>query len=137
MATIIYKNAYFEVNGTSLSDHVESLTFNYGSEMQDETAMGDDTRINKGGLKTWSLDINFHQDYAAADVDGKFFSLVGTTACYEWRPQNICSTAINPRFSGIGVVDSYQPQGGSVGSLLDAPVTIQSASDVARAITAT
>ena len=68
MATIIYKNAYFEVNGTSLSDHVESLTFNYGSEMQDETAMGDDTRINKGGLKTWSLDINFHQDLSLIHI---------------------------------------------------------------------
>ena len=137
MATIIYKNALLEVNGTDLSDHVESLTFNYGSEMQDQTAMGDDTRINKGGLKTWSLDVNFHQDYSASNVDAIFFPLNGTTACFEWRPQNICSTAINPRFSAIGVVDSYQPQGGSVGSLLDAPVTVQSASDVARAITAT
>jgi len=137
MATIIYKNALFEVNGVDLSDHVESLTFNYGSEVQDETAMGDDTRINKGGLKTWSLDVNFHQDYTAANVDATLFSLVGTTACYEWRPQAICSTAINPRFSAIGVIDSYQPQGGSVGSLLAAPVTIQSASDVARATAAT
>ena len=137
MATLVYTNAKIQINATDLSSHAESVGLNYASEMQDETAMGDDTRINKGGLKTWSLDINFHQDYAAADVDGKFFSLVGTTACYEWRPQNICSTAINPRFSGIGVVDSYQPQGGSVGSLLDAPVMIQSASDVARAITAT
>jgi hypothetical protein len=136
MATIIYKNAFFEVNATDLSDHVESLTFNYNSEMQDETAMGDDTRIRKGGLKSWSLDVNFHQDFAAADVDGKFFALVGTTACYEWRPQNICSTAINPRFSGIGVVESYAPMGGSVGALLDAPVTIQSASDVDRSVAA-
>jgi hypothetical protein len=133
MATLVYTNAKFEINGTDLSSHASEVSLNYGSEMQDETAMGDDSRINKGGLKTWSVDVTFHQDFATAAVDQKLFSLVGTTVCFEIRPQNICSTAINPTYSAIGIIESYNPVSGSVGSLLDAPVTIQSAGTLSRA----
>ena len=133
MATLVYTNAKIEINGTDLSSHASEVALNYGSEMQDETAMGDDSRINKGGLKTWSVDVTFHQDFATNAVDQKLFSLVGTTVCVEIRPQNICSTATNPTYSAIGVIESYNPVSGSVGSLLDAPVTIQSAGTLARA----
>jgi hypothetical protein len=133
MATLVYTNAKFEVNGVDLSAHASEVGLNYASEMQDETAMGDDTRIRKGGLKDWSVDVTFHQDFGATAVDKTLFSIVGTTVCVEIRPQNICSTAINPIYSGIAVIESYNPLGGSVGALLDAPVTFQSAGTLARA----
>ena len=137
MATVVFRNAFVEVNGTNLSDDVESVTLNRGSEMLDETAMGDDTRINKGGLFTWSMDLNFHQDYAASQVDATLFSLVGTTTCVEVRPHNTCSTTTNPRYTGIAILESYAPMGGAVGSLLDAPAVFQSAGTLSRAVTAT
>ena len=137
MSTLHFRNAKFEVNGTDLSDHVASVTLNYSSEMLDATAMGDTTRIHKGGLLDWSVDVTAHQDYTAADWDATLFTLVGTTACYEIRPQNICSTAINPIFSGIGILSAYQPVGGEVGTLLDSPVTIVSAGSLSRATAAT
>ena len=90
-----------------------------------------------GGLRDWAVDVTFHQDFAAAKVDATLFSVVGTTVCVEIRPQNICSTAINPIYRGIGVIETYNPVGGSVGALLDAPVTIQSASTLSRATAAT
>ena len=133
MATLVYTNAKFEVNGVDLSANASEVGLNYASEMQDETAMGDDTRIRKGGLKDWSVDVTFHQDFAAAKVDATLFSVVGTTVCVEIRPQNICSTSINPIYSGIAIVESYNPLGGSVGALLDAPVTFQSAGTLSRA----
>lgn len=137
MATLHFRNCFLQVNSTDLSDHIESISISYAAEMLDETAMGDSTRIRKGGLKDWSVDVNFHQDFAASEVDATLFSLVGTTACMEMRPQNICSTASNPIFSGIAILESYNPLGGSVGSLLDAPVTWQSAGDLSRATAAT
>jgi len=133
MATLVYTNAKLEVAGVDLSAHASEVSLNYASEMQDETAMGDDTRIRKGGLKDWSIDATFHQDFAASAVDATLFSVVGTTVCVEIRPQNICSTSINPIYSGIAVIESYNPVGGSVGALLDAPVTFQSASSLSRA----
>jgi len=137
MATLVYTNAFLQINAVNLSAHASEVGLNYASEMQDETAMGDSSRINKGGLKNWSVDVTFHQDFAAAAVDATLFSLVGTTVCVEIRPQNICSTAINPIYSGIGVIESYNPLGGTVGDLLDAPLTIQPAGDLSRATAAT
>ena len=137
MATLVYTNAFIQINAVDMSSHAESVGLNYASEMQDETAMGDSTRVRKAGLKDWSIDVNWHQNFAAGAVDATLFSLVGTTVCVEMRPQNICSTAINPIFSGIGVIESYNPMGGSVGALLDAPTTIQSAGDLSRATAAT
>jgi hypothetical protein len=126
MATLgPFTNAQFELNGTDLSDHVESLTINRSSETVDATAMGDAARKRMGGLKDWSIDLNFHQDFAAGDIDATLFALVGTTVCFEIRPQAICTTVLNPRYSAVGVIESYNPVGGSVGSILDAPVTIQ------------
>ena len=133
MATLVYTNAKIEINGVDLSAHASEVGLNYASEMQDETAMGDSTRVRKGGLKDWSVDVTWHQDFAAGAVDATLFSLVGTTVCVELRPQNICSTSINPTYSGIGVIESYNPVGGAVGALLDAPTTVQAAGALSRA----
>lgn len=132
MSTLHFRNAKVEINGTDLSSHVASVAINYSSEMLDETAMGDSTRIRKGGLLDWSVEITPHQDFASGAWDATLFSLIGTTVCLEVRPQNVCSTTINPRYSGIGIVSVYNPVGGAVGTLLDAPTTIMSAGDLAR-----
>lgn len=125
MATVAYTNAYLSVNGNDLSSHVAELTLNYTAEMLDETAMGDTNRVFKGGLKNWSVDVVFHQDFAAGGPDNRLFSLVGTTSCIELRPHNSCSTAINPNYSATAVLESYPPMGGAVGALLDVTATFQ------------
>ena len=137
MSTLHWRNPKVEVNGTDLSDNFSSAALNLSAEMLDETAFGDTTRIRKGGLFDWSIELNAHQDFVSGEVDSTFFALVGVTACIELRPQNICSTVINPIYSGIGIIESYNPIGGDVGSLLDAPITIQSAGALSRATAAT
>jgi hypothetical protein len=133
VSTVVYKNAFFAVNGTDLSSHTAELTLNYASEMLDETAFGDGTRIRKGGLYDWSVEAMFHQDFAAGAVDATLFALVGTTTCLELRPVNACSSANNPIFTGIGVLENYPPMGGAVGALLDVKASWQSASPLSRA----
>lgn len=125
MATVAYTNAYLSVNGNDLSSHVSELTLNYSSEMLDETAMGDSNRVFKGGLKNWSVDVTFHQDFSAGGPDAILFPLVGVTACIELRPRNSCSTAINPSFSATAILDAYPPMAGAVGDLLDVTGTFQ------------
>ncbi len=77
MATLIYSDASLVLNSIDLSDHVKSLTINYESEAQDDTAMGDTTRSSKGGLLNWSISVEFHQDFAASEVDVTIFGIVG------------------------------------------------------------
>jgi hypothetical protein len=98
--------------------------------------MGDDTRIKKGGLKVWDVQAKFHQDYTAGHVGQSLtglWSLVGTTTCIEMRPQNVCATQVNPSFWGIAILESFPPQSGAVGSLLDVSAAFQSAGTLTRA----
>lgn len=115
------------------SGDVADATLNYKAEMLDETAMGDDTRIKKGGLKVWDMSFKFHQDFSAAHVGANLFALVGTTTCVELRPLNSCSTVINPNFTGIAILESFPPMAGGVGSLLDVSAAFQSAGTLSRA----
>lgn len=133
MASLTFNDCFFSIAGTDLSDYVKSVTLPYGAEMLDETAMGDDTRKNKGGLKTWSLDVEFKQDFAVGAVDATLFPLVGTTAAVIVRPTSAAVSATNPNYTGTGIIESYQPLGGAVGDLAPASVTIQSAGTLSRA----
>lgn len=137
MATVVWKNASFIVNAVDLSNDVQSLALNYSAESLDETAMGDDTRIRKGGLLDWSVDITFLQDFAASQVDATLFSLVGTTSCIQIKPVNAAASATNPRFGGVAVLESYPPASGAVGSMLTAAVRFVPASDLSRNTAAT
>ena len=133
MAEQVLQNAFVSIDGTDLSDHVRSVTLNYSAEMQDQTAMGDDTRESIGGLKQWSMDVEFNQDYAASEVDATMFGIVGTTVAIILRPDTGAVSATNPQFTGNGVIESYPPIGGAVGDVHTTSVTIQSAGTLARA----
>lgn len=137
MAVIVLTNGKFQVNGTDLSAYTKSMTLNYSAEMQDKTAFGATSRARTGGLKSWSLDVTFNQDFASGAVDGTLWSLVGTTSCVEARPLNACSTTSNPIFSGIAVLDKYPPLSGNVGTIQEVKASWQSAGDLARNTSAT
>lgn len=140
MATVIYKDAYFLINSVVLSDHVKSLTLNYEAETQDDTAMGDDTRSMLGGLKNWSASVEFHQDFAAAEVDVTIFSLVGVSTDIEIRPTSAAVSATNPSFTGNAMITTYSPLSGSVGDVLPATIELvpskgAGTSDLSRNVT--
>lgn len=132
MATIVWKDAYISINGTDYSSDCQELSLNYSSEMLDATVFGLNTRTNKGGLKNWSVEATFLQNFASGRIGAALFALVGTTTCIEIRPHNTCSTAINPSFSGIAIPDA-NGFGGAVGVLLPTQCTFQAAGDLTRA----
>ena len=133
MAVFVFTNASLTVNGVDLSDHVQSVTLNYEAELQDDTVMGDTTRSNIGGLKNWSMDVQFVQDFAASKVDATLFSIVGSAVTVILIPVNATVTATNPSYTGTGIIGSYSPLGNSVGDLAVSPVTIAPAGTLTRA----
>jgi hypothetical protein len=133
MATLVLTDADVVINSVNLSSAVRSVTVNYSAELQDETAMGDDTRIRLGGLKDWSMDMEFNQDFAAANVDATLFPLVGTTFAVEVKPTSGAVSATNPKYTGTGILESYPPLGNAVGDLATTSITIQSAGTLTRA----
>ena len=135
MATFVLYDAYLSVAGTDLSDHVKSVTVDAGQNMTDDTAMGDAFVSNAAGLATWSVSVEFLQDYASGKVDATLEPLlgIGTTAALVVRPASGSVSATNPSYSGTGILESYNPIGGSVGDQSMASATFQSASALTRA----
>lgn len=129
----VITNGYVWVNGVDLSDHTTKAGLNYNSETVDATRFGLSSRTKKGGLKDWSLSIDLQQDYAAASVNKTIFPLVGTTACFEVRPVNACSSTNNPSFYGVGTIDTYTPLSGAVGELLMGSINMVASGDLSMA----
>lgn len=136
MATMVFKNAFLWINNVDLSNSVQSLSLSYEAASLDETAMGDNSRKMRGGLKSQGLDVTFFQKYSC--VDATLFGLVGCQTSIEVRACNACSTAdTNPRYSGTWLLRSYPPLGGAVGDLLTAQVRFEPAGDLSRNTAAT
>lgn len=124
MPTDIYDNAFLSLNGTNVSDTVKSLELTYEVETQDDTAMGDTTRSSKGGLKNWSANVTFHQDFASGEIDSLLFPLVGTTIGIEIRPDAGSVSTSNPKFTGNALINNYKPLGGNVGDLMEGTISL-------------
>src|SRR6185312_7372338 len=83
----------------------------------DDTAFGDTYHSRLGGLKDASMDVEFNQDFAAAQVDALLFPLLGTVVAFELKPTSSAPSATNPRYVGSVLINDYSPLDGSVGDL--------------------
>lgn len=135
MASFVFDDAYVSLGGTDLSDHVRSVTLDTSADLVESQAMGDSWKERLGGLKDWSLAVEFLQDFAAAEVDATLWPLLGTVFTVAIRPTNAAASPTNPEYTGSGALESYTPLGGSVGELAMAPVTVQGAGELTRATT--
>ena len=125
-------NASVTINSVDLSDHCKSVTINQGAESLDNTVMSNTTRSHLGGLFTWSIDIEFEQDYASSSIDQTLNALVGATTTFIIKSDAGTTTATNPKWTGTGLVTSYQPVGGTVGDLHLTKLHLDSASVLTR-----
>lgn len=133
MASLSFTNGFVSINGVDLSAYTRSVTINYSAEMLDETAMADTTRVNLGGLKNWSMEFEFNQDFASSATDVSLFSLVGTASTLIVRPTASAVSTTNPNYTGSGILESYTPFGNSVGDLATANAMFVSAGALSRA----
>jgi len=135
MAEIVFKDPHLHINNVDLSDHVRQVTIKYAAEILDKTAGGVNSKGKIAGLKDWSMDIEFNQDFAAASVDATIFPLVGAAAFpVLLNPAGDTTGAANPAYTGNAIVGNYT-LGGAVGQLATAPVTLEGDGDLLRAVT--
>lgn len=134
MAVFAYTNAYVTINGVNLSDHVRSVSLSYEADELDTTAMSSTAaRTRIAGLKSWQLELEFNQDYAASSVDATLFPLVGAAAfAVAVRPVNAAISTTNPEFQGNAILTSYSPTGNSVGDLATTSATLMGSGDLTR-----
>jgi hypothetical protein len=132
MASFVFTDGFVSIAAVTLSTSGRSATLQYQAEQQDDTAFADTTRSRLGGLKDWSIDLEFNQDHAAGNVDATIFALVGTVVTVEIRPTSAARSTTNPGYNGPGLVTSYSPVGGAVGETAKARVQIAAAGTLLR-----
>lgn len=133
MAVFVFKDASVTINSVDLSDHVRQVTINYEAAEGDTTAMGDDSQGRIAGLKNWSIECEFLQDFAASEVDATLFSLVGAAAfAVSVLPTSAAASATNPNFNGNAILTSYTPLGGAVGDVALSTATFMGDGDLTR-----
>jgi predicted secreted protein len=123
MAKFALVDAVVTVGGENLSDHISSVTIDVQADDLDTTAFGDLWRTRIGGLKNWSVQLNFHQDFAATEVDATLWPLLGSTTTITVKASSASTSATNPVYSGPALVNSYPVFGNSVGDLATVSVT--------------
>ena len=119
MSTLVYRNARVFVDGFNLSGDHNAVSVALSAEILDETAMGDSTRIHKGGLTTADIEGAGHWDAAAGHVDRIMFGLVGADdKIVSVFPNGLTEgTATEKGFALKGVLETFDVSG-DVGSLL-------------------
>lgn len=136
MAVLVLKNAYVMVNEVDLSAYVKSVTVNYSAEIIEDTAMGATSKSRIAGLKDWSIEVEFMQDYAENKVDATLYPLIGAASfAIHVKPENTAISVTNPDFTGNAVLGEYTPVSGSVGELSTFSVTFEGDGDLTRDVT--
>lgn len=133
MATFVLTDASVTVNAVDLSDWVTSVTLSVEVDDQEDTAMGDTYRSRLGGLKEWTLDIDFNADFAASAIDQTVWPLLGTVVSVVVKPTSGSVSTTNPTYSGSVLVSEYSPVDGDVGDLATTSVSWPGSGTLTRA----
>jgi hypothetical protein len=133
MASFAWTDARVEVNSVNLSAYVKSVSLELSAEALDDTAMGDTYHSRIGGLKDWSVSVEFNADFGASAVDQTLNALLGTVTTIKVRPTSSSISATNPEYSGSVLLSSYTPAGGGVGELAAASADFEGAGTCSRA----
>lgn len=118
MAQIVLTDASITVNSISLGNRANSVELNYEVDSVEITAFGDSGHKFTGGLQNLTCNIEFMQDFAAANVEATIYPLVGTTTTVVIKPTSGAVSATNPSYTITGAfLASHQPVAGAVGEL--------------------
>lgn len=123
MAKFVLTNPVIEVGGVDLSGNIASVTINENYAEVATTAFGDTAVTRIAGLGDHSISLDFHEDFAAAQVHATIAPLVGATSTVSVKPVNTTTSATNPAFSATVLVTEWPLLNGAVGDLASASVT--------------
>lgn len=123
MAKFVLTNPVIEVGGVDLSGNIASVTINENYAEVATTAFGDTAVTRIAGLGDHSISLDFHEDFAAAQVHATIAPLVGATSTVSVKPVNDTTSATNPAFSATVLVTEWPLLNGAVGDLASASVT--------------
>ena len=137
MAVTVLYNAFVSINAVDVSAQVKSVSLPFTIAQLDATTMGSDTTVHEPGLKGFSMEVEFLNDYTVNEEDADLWALwTGRTKfAVELRPTADAVGTSNPSYEFTGFISAWNPVAGSVGDLAGGSMTISNSSTLARETT--
>ena len=123
MAKFVATDYRVTINGGTVSSSLASVELPIEIDEQETTAFGSEWRTRIAGLKSGSITLEFHQDFAAGAIDSILWPLLGTNATVVVVPTSGTVNSSNPSFTGTFLVTQYTPYASTVGDLATVSVT--------------
>jgi hypothetical protein len=134
MAKLVLTNAVVKINSVDYSANVNQIELSLTADEVDTTSFSaSGWRTVTGGLKSGSVTVSFHNDYAAAGLDSTLYSLFNTAATFVVLPNGTAAGTSNPGYTFLALVNNLQPVSGSVGDLAVQNLTLPISGEVTRA----
>ena len=110
--------ASVKINTIDITDHVTSATLTQSADELEITALGDSSRKYVAGLQTGTLDLEFLNDFAAANVCATLQSAIYTTVTAKLVPgPGTTISATNPLYTVSILINNLTPIAGAAGEM--------------------
>ncbi len=126
MAKLVLTDVVVTIAGTTISDHVASVTLTTDVNEVATTAFGDTAVTRAGGLKDNSIQLEIMQDFAVSpsnSIEAVVYPLIGTVAAMTVKPTSGAISTSNPEYQFNALITSWSPVAGAVGDLATVSVT--------------
>jgi hypothetical protein len=134
MAKIVLTDAKVTINSVILSDHITNIVIETKDDIVETTGFGSTSKTRIAGLSDNSVQIDWIQDFAAANVEATIYPLIGTTTTIVVQPASTTVTATNPSYTFTALVSEWQPLSGGIGQLLTAKTSWPISGTITKAV---
>jgi hypothetical protein len=110
--------ASVKIGAVDITDHVTSATLTQSADELEITALGDSSRKYVAGLQTGTLDLEFLNDFAAANVCATLQTAIYTTVTAKLVPgPGTTISATNPLYTVSILINNLTPIAGAAGEM--------------------
>jgi hypothetical protein len=135
MSKIVLTDAKVTINSVILSDHINNITLETKNDIVETTAFGSTAAKSRvAGLADNQVTFDFHQDFAAANVEATIYPLLGQTTTIVVQPTSAVVSATNPTYTFSAVIVDWTPLKAGVGQLATASVTFPITGTITKAV---
>lgn len=131
MTAHVLTDAYVEVDGTDISDHVSSVTLNNMREVLEATVMGDSAKRRISGLGDSSVELELMADFVdggspAQSIESILWNALGTEVAVKIRKSKTDPiSSSNPSYEFNGIFGALPLVQGGVGEVHKTSITIE------------
>lgn len=109
--------------GTTISDHVSSITLTREVDAVEITAMNDQDHVFLKGLRNDSVTMELFQDFAATSVNSLIDDVIGTYVNLKLVPVTGTVSSTNPSYTMSCFINSWTPIASDTASPMTASIT--------------